>query len=114
MKVSPMRSVKGKEISNEMMPALLSLGLHATLCSIAVCCQNERLLVFLDDIYALCRPERVSNVYVALQEELWAHSRIQVHQGKTNCGRIRFASKRLASSHCRCPYFKPRGSRVKG
>ena len=83
-KVSLMRSAKGKEQGDALMPALFSLDLHAALCAVnRRLLPNERLLAFLDDIYALCRPERVSDVHVALQEELWAHSRIQVHQRKT-------------------------------
>ena len=83
-KVSLMRSAKGKEQGDALMPAFFSLGLRAALCAVnRRLLPNERLLAFLDDIYALCRPERVSDVHVALQEELWAHSRIQVHQGKT-------------------------------
>ena len=42
------------------MPALFSLGLHAALCAVSRLLPNERLLDFLNDIHALCRPERVS------------------------------------------------------
>ena len=78
------------------MPALFSLGLHAVLCAVNRMLPNERLLAFLDDIYALCRLARVSDVFVALQEELWAHPRIQVLQavGKLSLPR---------------PHFRPRG-----
>ena len=44
---------------------------------------SEHLLAFLDEIYVVCSPERVSDVYASLQHELWRHSRIEVHQGKT-------------------------------
>ena len=44
---------------------------------------SEHLLPFLDDIYVVCGAVRVSDVYTSLQQELWRHSRIEVHQGKT-------------------------------
>ena len=66
------------------MPLLFSLGLHRALCAVRDrFLLSERLLAFLDDICVICSPDRVVSVHVvhvALQEELWAHSRIHVHQ----------------------------------
>ena len=44
---------------------------------------TERLLAFLNDIYVVCSPERVADIYASLQQELWRPARIAVHQGKT-------------------------------
>ena len=66
------------------MPALFALGQHQAL--VAVHDQltpQERLFAFHDDKNAVCSPERVSDIHNMLQRELWIHSRIQVHQGKT-------------------------------
>ena len=74
------RQGEGGEQGDALMPVLFSLGLHVALCAVnRRLFPSERFLAFLDDICALCKPERVSEVYVALQEELWAHSRIQIH-----------------------------------
>ena len=75
---------EGGEQGDALMPLLFSLGLHRALCAVRDrLLPSERLLAFLDDIYVICSPDRVVSVHVALQEELWAHSRIHVHQGKT-------------------------------
>ena len=66
------------------MPALFALGLHQALVAVqAGLLPSERLFAFLDDIYVVCSPDRVADVYGSLQAELWRHARIQVHQGKT-------------------------------
>ena len=75
---------EGGEQGDALMPALFALGQHQAL--VAVHDQltpQERLFAFHDDIYAVCSPERVSDIHNMLQRELWIHSRIQVHQGKT-------------------------------
>ena len=85
-KVSPMRSVKGKEVSKETLSCwrcFHSAFTQRCAQSTAVCCRMSVFLLSWTTFHALCRPDRVSDVYVALQEELWAHSRIQVQQGKT-------------------------------
>ena len=93
------RQGEGGEQGDALVPALFSLGLHAALCVVnRRLLPNERLLAFLDDIYALCGPERVSDVHVALQEELWAHSCLQA------VGKLSLPP----------PVFQTRGSRVEG
>ena len=75
---------EGGEQGDPLMPALFALGLHQALLAVqANLLPSERLLAFVDDIYVVCSPERVSDVYTSLQHELWRHSRIEVHQGKT-------------------------------
>ena len=84
-----------------LMPALFSLGLHAALCAVnRRLLPNERLLAFLDDIYALCRlgaPRRVVGPFTDSGPS----------RENTTVEPVGFASKRLASSHCRRPCFGP-------
>ena len=83
---------KGGEQGDPLMPALFALGQHAAL----VAGQDpffptEKLFSFLDDIYAVVKPQRVAEVHATLERELWAHARIHIHQGKTqfwNQGRV--------------------------
>ena len=44
---------------------------------------DEEVFAFLDDIYVICSPARVGDIHFLLQQELWRHSRISLHLGKT-------------------------------
>ena len=44
---------------------------------------TERLFAFLDDIYVVCSPDRVSQIHEDLRTQLWTHAKIQMHKGKT-------------------------------
>ena len=76
---------EGGEQGDALMPALFALGQHDALVAI----QNnldpgERLMAFLDDIYAVDeRPDRTEAVHTAIEQELRIHTGIEVHQGKT-------------------------------
>ena len=75
---------EGGEQGDALMPLLFSFGLHRSLCAVSDrLLPTERLLAFLDDLYVICSPDRVSHVCRVLQEELWVPSRIQTHHGKT-------------------------------
>ena len=66
------------------MPALFCLGQHNALAAVQQeLVGNERLFAFLDDIYVTCSPGRVVPIFNTLRRELWMHSRIQIHLGKT-------------------------------
>ena len=66
------------------MPLLFSLGQHAALSAVASRLEEgQRLFAFLDDLCVLCDPTRVLDVFAILQQELWRHAGIQIHQGKT-------------------------------
>ena len=45
--------------------------------------EGETICAFLDDVYAVCCPDRVVPIFNLSQRELWIHSRIEVHLGKT-------------------------------
>ena len=66
------------------MPALFALGQHPALQALQAQLQaDERLFAFLDDVYVVCSPDRVSAIYGVLQNALFHHSNIRVHHGKT-------------------------------
>ena len=76
---------EGGEQGDALMPALFSLGQHDALVAIqGRLAPDERLMAFLDDIYAVGdRPRHTAAAYTAIQEELRTHTGIEVHQGKT-------------------------------
>ena len=66
------------------MPALFSLGQHNALEAIAAeLLPTETLCAFLDDIYVVCRPERVATVYALVERHLYEHAGIKLNTGKT-------------------------------
>ena len=74
------------------MPALFAVGQHRALVVMRDRLLPHDLLAFLDDIYIVCRPERVVTIH---KVQLWHHARIQIHQGKTqvwNRGQVELAN----------------------
>ena len=66
------------------MPALYALGQHAALEEANAALQpGEFLFAFLDDVYAVCAPERVVPVFQTLAAVLEQHAGIHVNLGKT-------------------------------
>ena len=65
-----------------MMPLLYSLGQHAAL--EARLHPGEKLFAYLDDVWLVSQPERVGEVHIVAEHELWTHAKIQVHRGKTH------------------------------
>ena len=66
------------------MPLLFCVRQHRAMVSVQRALQEgERLFAFLDDIYAVCSPSRVGEVYSLIQRHLWEQTGIRVHQGKT-------------------------------
>ena len=75
---------EGGEQGDPWMPSLYALGQHPALAAVSVSLeQAEKIFAFLDDIYLICQPERVSILYDLLQASLWTHARIRIHLGKT-------------------------------
>ena len=75
-----------------LMPLLFAIGIQAGLEEIhTTFLPGEQLCAFLDDVYALCDPERVKAIHDTLAECLWRVADIQLHGGKTkvwNKGRV--------------------------
>ena len=75
---------EGGEQGDPLMPALFSLGQHPAVHAVQAQLQDgERLFAFLDDVYVVCAPPRVNTIYGILQHELFTHSSIRIHHGKT-------------------------------
>ena len=75
---------EGGERGDPLMPLLFAMGQHASLCAIdEELAEGERLMAFLDDVYISTNPEGLQHAYARVERELWRHSRIRVHEGKT-------------------------------
>ena len=69
--VHHVRQGEGGEQGDPLMPLLISLGLHRALVSVKSQLEDgEKLFAFLDDIYVICRPTRVLQVFRLLEQEL--------------------------------------------
>ena len=79
-----MKQGEGGEQGDPLMPALFSLGQHDALEAVkAELLPTEKLCAFLDDVYVVCRPERVSAVYAVVERCLFEHTGIRLNAGKT-------------------------------
>ena len=75
---------EGGEQGDLLMPLLFSLGQHAALhAAHSRMRSGETLFAFLDDVYFVVQPDRVGEVYQVVEQELYRHSRIRIHTGKT-------------------------------
>ena len=76
---------EGGEQGDALMPTLFALGQHDALVAIqARLSPEERLFAFLDDIFVWSPfPNRMATVHTTMQEELLAHTGIQIHHSKT-------------------------------
>ena len=75
---------EGGEQGDPLMPLLFSLGIKGALATVQEQLgEGEFLFAFLDDVYAVCAPERVGEVYMALEKALREQAGIQLHEGKT-------------------------------
>ena len=75
---------EGGEQGDPFMPLLFALGLHGALSAVQDRFRaDEKVFAFLDDVYVTCAPERVWEVHRILEEEIFAHTQIKMHYGKT-------------------------------
>ena len=81
-----MRFCRVREASRRdaLKPALFALGQHDALLAIQDRLRpEERLFAFLDDIYVWSpSPNRMATLHTTMQEQLLAHTGIQIHHGK--------------------------------
>ena len=79
------RQGEGGEQGDPVMPMLYALGQHPALCAIQSKLHGgEHLLAFLDDVHAVSSPECTCDIHGVCDDDLWAHSRVQIHAGKTH------------------------------
>ena len=75
---------EGGEQGDPLMPLLFCLGQHLALSAVvAGLREGERLFAYLDDLYVVCKPDRVGAVHDLLRVHLWDKCRISLHAGKT-------------------------------
>ena len=75
---------EGGEQGDPLMPLLFSIGIQGALEEVATALlPGEQLCAFLDDVYFLCEPARVKELYVLLADALIRVAGIHLHQGKT-------------------------------
>ena len=90
------------------------MGQHLALVAVqASLLEGERLFAFLDDIYIVCAPSRVGEVYLLLQKAfVGADRHVQVHQGKTkiwNAGGLKPPVADVLTARARCEPPRGRG-----
>ena len=77
-------NVTQAEQGDPLMPLLFSIAIQGALEEVAtMLLPGEQLRAFLDDVYALCSPDRVKPIYEALARALHRVAGIRLHQGKT-------------------------------
>ena len=82
--VHTITQAEGGEQGDPLMPALFARGQHPALQVLqSELRDDERLFAFLDDMYVVCSPDRVSAICGILQNVLFHHSSLRVHHGKT-------------------------------
>ena len=75
---------EGGEQGDPLMPLLFCLAIHNVLVEVrSQLLPGEHLFAFLDDIYALTKPERTRHVYDLLAHNLFQYAGIRLHAGKT-------------------------------
>ena len=75
---------EGGEQGDPLMPALFSIGQHPALVAVqALLKEGEFIFAYLDDIYVLCDPGRVTEIFMLVVAELKRHAGIDVNLGKT-------------------------------
>ena len=76
------RQDEGGVEGDPLMPMLY--GHHRALLAVqSQLLMNERLMAFLDDVYVVSELERTCELHNILRQDLWDHSRIQIHARKT-------------------------------
>ena len=83
---APTRSFRARGASKgtTLMPVLYALGQYAALTQVdASLHEEEMLFTFLDDIYILCDPSRVGEIFLQVKQSLVKFAGVQVNLGKT-------------------------------
>ena len=74
---------EGGEQGDPLMPLLFALGIHNALEAVSLQLEpGEDICAFLDDVYVICKPERVRPIYDLLAAHLYDSAGIQLHTGR--------------------------------
>ena len=66
------------------MPGLYSLAAHSALQEVQAGLRDgEAVFAFLDDVYVVALPDRVRELYAAVEVALWRHAHVQLNRAKT-------------------------------
>jgi len=77
---------EGGEQGDALMPALFALGLHDALHHITQQLRpGEEIMAYLDDVYIVCKPDRVKEIYDLVAIDIRTHTGIALNEGKTEC-----------------------------
>ena len=75
---------EGGEQGDPLMPGLYSLAAHAALQEVQAGLRDgEAVFAFLDDVYVVALPDRVRELYAAVEVALWRHAHVQLNRAKT-------------------------------
>ena len=75
---------EGGEQGDPLMPLLFSIGIQSALREVAESLRGgEQLCAYLDDVYLLCQPERITLLHKVLADSLLRNAGIRLLQGKT-------------------------------
>ena len=75
---------EGGEQGDLLMPLLFSIGIQSALREVAESLRGgEQLCAYLDDLYLLCQPERITLLHKVLADSLLRNAGIRLLQGKT-------------------------------
>ena len=84
--VHRVRQGEGGEQGDALMPLLFSLGQHRVLQAAQEQLRpQERLMVFLDDLYMVSQPERVGSVYPRWDQGAWGKDQGVEHGWSSTC-----------------------------
>ena len=75
---------EGGEQGDSLMPGLYLLAAHAALQEVQAGLRDgEAVFAFLDDVYVVVLPDRVTELYAALEVALWGHAHVRLNRAKT-------------------------------
>ena len=75
---------KGGEQGDSLMPALYALGQHAALKELTKkLLPTGKLCTFLDDVYILCKPDRLKHLYDRAEHHFFEYTGVYLNMGKS-------------------------------
>ena len=95
---------EGGEQGDPLMPALFALGQHRALVAVRERLRpDEHLLAFLDDVYIVCRPDRVVHIHAMLRLSCGTTRASRSTRAKHRFGTAVVSNRRTFNSSSRMP-----------